>query len=183
MWYSTHSVDNFEYTISQSSRSRTLRITVTRSGAVRVSAPKRASLTLIKNFVQKNSTWVHETLRKQKVRPLPLLATASRKDFLEAKKEAHKQIFNRLITLNLTYGFSWNNITVRMQKSRWGSCTSKKNLNFNYMIVRLPEKLCDYVIVHELCHLQEMNHGPRFWALVARTFPNYRELRKQLSTM
>jgi predicted metal-dependent hydrolase len=67
-----------------------------------------------------------------------------------------------------------------MQKSRWGSCSGKGNLNFNCLLMRTPDEIIDYVVVHELCHLKEMNHSPRFWAEVEKIFPDYKERRKWL---
>jgi predicted metal-dependent hydrolase len=77
-------------------------------------------------------------------------------------------------------GVEYGRITIRMQKSRWGSCSGKGNLNFNCLLMRTPDEIIDYVVVHELCHLKEMNHSPRFWAEVEKIFPDYKERRKWL---
>jgi len=74
-------------------------------------------------------------------------------------------------------------VKIRDQSSRWGSCSWKGNLNFSYKLVLLPEHLADYVVVHELCHLREMNHSPRFWALVSQTVPDYRAKRRELKKL
>lgn len=100
--------------------------------------------------------------------------------YLALKEHARTFVRDRIALLNAPYGFRFNRIAIRNTRSRWGSCSKKGNLNFNYKIVLLPERLADYIIVHELCHLQELNHSPRFWALVARTFPDYRSLRTEL---
>ena len=83
---------------------------------------------------------------------------------------------------NEIYQFSYNKIYIKNQKTRWGSCSGKKNLSFNYRILFLPKKLQDYIIVHELCHLKELNHSKRFWSLVARVFPDYQNIRNELRT-
>jgi predicted metal-dependent hydrolase len=67
-----------------------------------------------------------------------------------------------------------------MQRSRWGSCSRKGNLNFNYKLIQLPQELADYIVVHELCHLKQFNHSHAFWNLIAETIPNHIELRKIL---
>lgn len=81
---------------------------------------------------------------------------------------------------NAQYGFTYNRIAIRNTRNCWGSCTSLKNLNFSYKILFLPEHLQDYIIVHELCHLQELNHKAEFWLLVAQTIPEYKECIKEL---
>jgi predicted metal-dependent hydrolase len=99
------------------------------------------------------------------------------------REHARRFVHIRIHELNAGYNFSFNRIAIRNQKSRWGSCSKQKNLNFNYRIALLPARLADYIIVHELCHLQELNHSQNFWALVGRAVPNHRELRRQLRTI
>lgn len=93
--------------------------------------------------------------------------------------QAHKEGSRKIILERINYfspicGVSYNRVAIRNQKSRWGSCSSKKNLNFNYRLAFLPKEICDYVVVHELCHLKEMNHGEGFWLEVEKVVPNYR---------
>ena len=78
-------------------------------------------------------------------------------------------------------GVTYNRVTIRNQKGRWGSCSSKGNLNFNYRPNYLPQELMDYVVVHELAHRLEMNHSARFWNIVGQYDPKYREHQKRLT--
>ncbi len=96
------------------------------------------------------------------------------------KIQAHKLASERLEFFNKSYNFPYNKITIRNQISRWGSCSKRGNLSFNYRIVLLPLELADYIIVHELCHLGEFNHSKKFWDLVARTIPHWKKLRREL---
>lgn len=81
------------------------------------------------------------------------------------------------------YKLKYNRITIRDQKTRWGSCSSKNNLNFNYRILFLPRDLSEYLVAHELCHLHEMNHSKKYWTLLQRLVPNYKILQKKLKTI
>ncbi|MDR3628564.1 MAG: M48 family metallopeptidase, partial [Ignavibacteriaceae bacterium] len=73
-----------------------------------------------------------------------------------------------------------NKVTIRNQKTRWGSCSARGNLSFNFNLVRYRKEIIDYVIVHELCHLKEMNHSNKFWNLVEKICPDYKALRREL---
>lgn len=89
-------------------------------------------------------------------------------------------VHHRLLVLNELYGFAYNRVAIRNQRTRWGSCSKRGNLNFNYRIASLPLHLADYVIVHELCHLMEFNHSQKFWDMVSRAIPDHRERRREL---
>ena len=96
------------------------------------------------------------------------------------KEQARALVHARLEFYNQSYHFKIGKVTIRDQKTRWGSCSSKGNLNFNYKIIFLPPDLIDYIIVHELCHLGELNHSARFWKLVEKQCPDYEILRSRL---
>src|SRR3989339_53255 len=101
-------------------------------------------------------------------------------NYLKYKKDAETLVKERLEYFNQFYNYKWGRVTIRNQKTRWGSCSKHGNLNFNYKIVLLTPKQADYIIVHELCHLKEFNHSQRFWDLVAVTVPDYKEVRHSL---
>ena len=106
-----------------------------------------------------------------------------RRDYLARKEEARDLARERIRHFNTAYGFEIKRISIRNQKTRWGSCSKKGNLNFNYLIAVLPQTLADYIIVHELCHLGEFNHSRKFWDLVAVTIPNFREIRREFRSI
>lgn len=107
-------------------------------------------------------------------------ASSVTKHYVAHKEAARALVLERLDHFNEHYGFTWKRVAIRNQRRCWGSCTSLKNLNFNYKILFLPASLRDYIIVHELCHLAELNHGRQFWALVAEQIPDYRDQVAQL---
>ena len=104
----------------------------------------------------------------------------NRKEYLAHKESARKLVHERLEYFNQFYGFKYHKVSIRNQKTRWGSCSRHGNLNFSYKWALLEPRLADYVIVHELCHLQEFNHSKQFWSLVEQQFPDHHTLRKQL---
>lgn len=105
---------------------------------------------------------------------------ADRNRYQKNKSEARALVAEKLLKYNKFYNFKYNRVSIRDQKTRWGSCSKKGNLNFNYKLMFLPEELADYIIVHELCHLKEFNHSSHFWAEVSRVFPNHLKLRADL---
>ena len=119
--------------------------------------------------------WFYRRRRARKHKPT--------KHYLTHKEMARAFVHERLAVFSAQYGFAYKRVFIKNQKSCWGSCSEHGNLNFNYKLVFLPAHLADYVIVHELCHLAELNHSPRFWSLVARACPAYKQCRKELQTM
>lgn len=172
------------YTIRASQRARRLRITVRADGAVEVVMPPRASRSHAHAFVRRKGKWIRTQLRGLREATDTSLAYNDRDEYVRYKERARRLVHERLAYFNRVYGFSYNRVAIKNQKTRWGSCSHKRNLNFNYKILFLPPRLRDYIIVHELCHLKEFDHSPRFWRLVARTMPAYtqyeRALRKKI---
>jgi len=99
---------------------------------------------------------------------------------IKKREQARRFALSRLNYFNSFYNFKINRVAIKNAKTRWGSCSSKRNLNFNYKIIYLRPALADYLIVHELCHLGELNHSKRFWALVSKTIPDYVKINKEL---
>lgn len=109
-----------------------------------------------------------------------MFARRNRKQYLSLREDARTLVKARIAYYNQHYQVPIKKIFIKNHKSRWGSCSEKGNLNFNYKLALLPPALADYIIVHELCHLCEFNHSSRFWAKVAEVLPNHKELRSQL---
>lgn len=100
--------------------------------------------------------------------------------YLKHKEAARKVVLERLVFWNQFYNLSYNRVSIRNTRRSWGSCTSLKNLNFSYRLLFLPPHLQDYIIVHELCHLGQLNHSALFWDLVAQQIPEYKECKLEL---
>ena len=96
------------------------------------------------------------------------------------RKLAKKSLVARVQIIADNLNFEIGRISIRGQKTRWGSCSKTGNLSFNYNLLKFRKEVVDYVIIHELCHLKQMNHSEKFWKLVAGFSPNYKKLRKEL---
>lgn len=120
--------------------------------------------------------------RKQKRRRRSVGSSVT-KHYRVHKEAARLLVHDRLTYFNAHYGLRWNRVAIRNPRRSWGSCTSLGNLNFSYKILFLPPHLRDYIIVHELCHLSELNHGATFWQLVAHCAPAYEEHVHELRTI
>jgi predicted metal-dependent hydrolase len=169
------------YTFRNHKRSKHIRITVRHNGTVLVTKPAYVSRRYAEEFVQSKSDWIQSQLNSRETSTYPELAVHTRAHFLKHKEEARILLGGTVERWNKIYGFYFNDIKVKQMSSRWGSCSSKKNLNFNYKLMFLPEKMIEYVVVHELCHLQEFNHSKQFWKLVERCVPDYKKIKKELS--
>ncbi len=169
-----------EYDLKRNRRSRAIRLIVHQGGEVVVTAPTRTSRSFIEDFIRQKADWVIRHIERLKHLKPQLSASAQRAHYQTHKPTALAVVRAGLEKHNAHYGFTYNRISIRNQHTRWGSCSRTGNLSFNYKIALLPAHMVDYIIVHELCHLKELNHSPRFWALVARAVPNYKAIRREL---
>lgn len=117
---------------------------------------------------------------RRKVRSRRKTSTRNKKHFALHKENARALVHARLAHFNEFYKLPVGKVAIRNQKTRWGSCSRKGNLNFNYRLALIHPTLLDYVVVHELCHIKEFNHGRQFWDLVALTIPEHRSHRAEL---
>lgn len=129
---------------------------------------------MIEDFIARKKDWIIEKRLYTKTLPQPA-PKMNREEVRLLKVRTKELVEKRVKHFNTFYKFAYNNIFIKNQKTRWGSCSSQKNLNFNCKIALLDQELIDYIVVHELCHLAQMNHGPMFWSLVAQTMPEYKK--------
>ena len=160
------------YQIIRSNR-KTLALEITHDGRVIVRSPMRLSQQEILIFLMAKEDWILSHLKKHENRPQVQHMTKTQLRTLAS--EALDWFPDRVRNLADRVGVTYGGITIRAQRTRWGSCSSLGNLNFNCLLMLAPEDVRDYVIVHELCHRKEMNHSPRFWAEVERVLPGYRD--------
>lgn len=166
-----------EYTIIRSRR-KTVAIQITPGGEVVLRCPNRMPKQEVLRFAESKRDWIEKHLAKLSAKP-------QLSPFTEAELRDLRDRAMRVIPVRTEYfaqllGVSYGRITIRCQRSRWGSCSSTGNLNFNCLLTLVPPEVLDYVIVHELCHRLEMNHSQAFWEKVAKTLPDYRQQRKWL---
>lgn len=162
------------YSVRRSKRAKRLRLAVYCDGNFIVTVPQTFPTNSIDRYVIAKSQWVISKMdffeglnKKQKL-------TLGSDGYELYKDKALEMVTERLSILNNKhYRLKFNKLTIKSQKTRWGSCSKKRNLNFNYKILFLPPKIRDYIMIHELCHLKELNHSNRFWRLVAKSIPDY----------
>ncbi|MES2623612.1 MAG: SprT family zinc-dependent metalloprotease [Patescibacteria group bacterium] len=168
------------YILRSNKRAKHIRITIRPDGTVIVTKPTRVSIAVAEHFIQTKSSWVIEKVNQIKKNPV---VTHTKGEMAELKKKAQIIAEEKIKYFNQFYNFTYNTVRIKNQKTRWGSCSKKGNLNFNYKLAILPEKLANYLVVHELCHLGEFNHSQKFWNLVGKVIPDYKVLRAELQTI
>ena len=159
-----------EYTVIRSDR-KTVAIQITRDGEVVVRCPRGTSGKEIQAIVESRRDWIEAHLKKYTAQPaVPKLTQAQVEALADQALDAIPRLVRQYAPkVGVTYG----RITIRNQKTRWGSCSSGGNLNFNCLLMLTPPGVQAYVVVHELCHRKEMNHSKAFYSEVLRVFPDY----------
>lgn len=177
-----------EYSLVRNSRSKGIRIIIKSDSSMKVSIPSSINFSFLENFIHEKSKWILDKIKSFKDNTNPAFPIRKTKKEIELEYKMNKNkaldiAKNRLEYFNKFYKFTYKKISIRNQKTRWGSCSRNGNLSFNYKIALIPPILADYVIVHELCHLGQFNHSDRFWDLVEQSIPNWKELRGELRRM
>ncbi len=160
---------------------KTVSLELRRDGVFFVRAPRKMEDARIIAFLKDREAWLRSHLKKQEEQrqnaadengtPPGKLTGAELRLLAE---QARDDLMTRAVRFAPMVGVSFGRVTIRCQKTRWGSCSSEGNLNFNCLLMLAPPEARDYVVIHELCHRLEMNHSPRFWAEVGRVCPDYR---------
>lgn len=172
----------FLITVKRSSR-KTLGLEVKESGEIFARIPSRLSDRNLKSFIEQQREWIikksalvqweREHRQTTNATPVQNLTSAEIENI-------SRKIVDRVRFYQKKMGVTVGRVTIRNQKTRWGSCSAKGNLNFNYQIYYLPDELLDYVVVHELAHRRHMNHSEEFWKEVEKYLPMYQQCRKKL---
>ena len=164
------------YQIIRSAR-KTIGIQIMPDGSVVVRCPKRIRQDDVKRFVESKSDWIEKHLAG---RDLAAPEKLNEQELKILREKTRKLVTERVKHYAAIIGVHYNQIAIRTQRTRWGSCSSKGNLNFNCLLGLTPPEVLEYVVVHELCHLIEMNHSKQFWDAVERIIPDYKVHRKWL---
>ena len=157
---------------------KTLALQLTPQGELIVRAPRRMKKAEIDAFVLSKADWVEK--HRAKLSQRPELPRFTPEELNVLADRALEVIPERVSFFAQKLGVTYGGITIRSQRSRWGSCSSAGNLNFNCLLMLTPPEVVDYVVVHELCHRKEMNHSPAFWTEVEKILPDYKTQKKWL---
>lgn len=180
----THPELHIEYTIIKSNR-KTWSLSMSSDGLLTMRIPQIMSWQCARSLMFEKQDWIVKQYTKiadqKEKRPVSGLSETQRSALEKRYREAAHSYFPERVRyyadmLHVTYG----KITIRDQKTRWGSCSSRGNLNFNWRLMLAPPRVLDYVVVHELCHRKHMDHSPAFWQEVGDILPDYKALRKWL---
>ena len=164
------------------SKRKTIAVEISADAEVIIRAPKGMSDRAILRFAEEHRDFIEKNVAKMQQRKKALAAVPriSREELNALAEEATRVIPKRVQYYAPLVGVTYHGITIRNQRTRWGSCSAKGNLNFNVGLMKMPPEVLDYVVVHELCHRLEMNHSARFWEQVAKVLPDYKVHRKWL---
>ena len=164
------------------SRRRSISVSITPDSRVLIKAPIGTTESTIRDFLTTKKTWITKHLEKQQSESekAKALGYLSAEEIKQIKKQAHKLIPERVEYYSKLSGISYGKIAIRLQRTCWGSCSARGNLNFNCLLVLMPPEILDSVVVHELCHRRHMNHSKAFYEEIDKYFPDYKRCNKWL---
>jgi len=165
--------------IERSRRARHISVSVRPFKGVRVAVPPGVSFASAELFAQSKAGWIKKHIDNMK--QMERAAEVSAESHPIDRQAARRRLVDRLNYLALKYGFKYNRVFIKKQKTRWGSCSGKNNINLNVNLVGLPDELIDYTILHELVHTRIKNHGQRFWDQLDRLLGDAKQLDKALN--
>ena len=160
------------------SRRKTISLELRRDGRAVLRAPLWASDRELRRFLERSEPWLAARRRELAARPAP--EPMSDRELAALKKRGRAVFPARAAYFAPLVGVGFGRVSVRSQRSKWGSCSARGDLSFNCLLLLAPEAVLDYVVVHELCHRLEMNHSARFWQQVERVLPDYAQARRWL---
>lgn len=166
-----------DYEVSYSKR-KTISIKI-KDGRVIVKAPLGTKKTETERIISKHAAWI-EKAKAREAASRERYGELSESEIKELKKSARAYFSEKCKLYSELMGLTYNKISITSAKTRFGSCSSAKNISFSYRLMLYPEAAREYVAVHELAHLKEMNHSPRFYAIVEKYMPDYKERKKLL---
>ena len=172
-----------KYKLKKSRRAKRLRIAICQSGEIVVTKPFWLPQFYVDRFLAEKKDWIMGKINAKKEKKEEgeiRVPRRHRKAYLKYKEQARELVHRSLDKYNVVYNYKYKDVRIKNQKTRWGSCSQSGNLNFSYRLVYMPVRMAEYIVVHELCHIGQLNHSKKFWALVAMTFPDYKIIEKQL---
>lgn len=164
------------------SNRKSISIEIRQDATILVRAPYQMQNAEINRFIKEKENWIIKHLKKAEDRQREMRDIQK---FSVQEIQKLTDLALKIIPVKVKYfagvmNVNYGRITIRNQKTRWGSCSAKKNLNFNCLLMLAPDEVVDYVVVHELCHLIEMNHSKKFWAQVEQVMPDYKKHKQWL---
>lgn len=164
------------------SKRKTISLQIKSDGSMELKVPLQTTNAQIQEFLNQKSDWINKHLRavKERQQQMSQIKSLTMGEIRDLANQALEVIPKRVAYFAEIVGVAYGRITIRNQKSKWGSCSNKGNLNFNCLLMLMPTEVQDYIVVHELCHRKEMNHSPKFWAEVRKVLPDYEKQKSWL---
>ncbi len=170
-----------QYNVRRSLRSRGLRLSIKPDCTLSITAHTLVPEFLIRQFIVQQSAWIQKKIKILQSRNKDTIYITNKKEKQDIRDKAIVSVLTKVKKWNALLNFEVKKISIKEQKTCWGSCTRTKHLNFNWKLGLMPDHLVDYVVVHELCHLKHFDHSKKFWDLVSTLIPDYKERRKELN--